>query len=75
MEVLRLGVKSELQLLAYIGSEPRLRPTPQLMATPDPNPLSEVRDRTHILMDASWVLNLLSHNRHSVTSLLNILKF
>jgi len=30
------------------GSEPRLRPTPQLTATPDP--LSEARDQTHNLM-------------------------
>ena len=41
MEVLRLGVKSELQLLACATatatpSEPRLQPTPQLTATPDP---------------------------------------
>ena len=27
------------------GSEPHLRPTPQLMATPIPNPLSRARDR------------------------------
>ena len=26
-------------------------------------PLSEARDRTHILIDTSWVLNLLRHNR------------
>ena len=25
-------------------------------------PLSEAKDRTHILMDSSWVLNLLSYN-------------
>ena len=42
MEVSRPGVESELQLLAYptahsdVGSEPRLRPTPQLTAPPDP---------------------------------------
>ena len=29
------------------------------------NPLSEARDRTHILMYTSQVLNLLSHNRNS----------
>ena len=29
------------------------------------NPLSEARDQTHIMMDASRVLNLLSHNRNS----------
>ena len=42
MEVPRLGVKSELQLLAYTTAtalwdlEPCLQPTPQLTATPDP---------------------------------------
>ena len=42
MEVPGLGVKLELQLLAYghshsnAGSEPWLRPTPQLTAMPDP---------------------------------------
>ena len=39
-----------------LGSELHLQPTPQLLATPDPNPLSRGRDRAHILMDASWVL-------------------
>ena len=29
------------------------------------NPLSKARDQSHILMDASWVFNLLSHNRSS----------
>ena len=32
-----------------------LRPTPQLMAMLDPNPLSEARDRTHSLMVPSWI--------------------
>ena len=40
MEGPRLGGSSELQLLAYTTAtatpEPHLRPTPQLMATPDP---------------------------------------
>ena len=42
MEVPRLGVQLELQLLAYATStatqdpEPHLQPTPQLMAMPDP---------------------------------------
>ena len=60
MEAPGLGFKSELQLLAYIITT----------ATPDPgpvcdlhhsslkcqilNPLSEARDRTHVLMDTSW---------------------
>ena len=29
------------------------------------NPLREARDRTHIIMDTSWVLNPLSHNGNS----------
>ena len=29
------------------------------------SPLSETKDQTRILMDTSWVLNLLSHNRNS----------
>ena len=29
------------------------------------NPLSEARGQTHILMDTSWVCNLLSHNGNS----------
>ena len=29
------------------------------------NPLSEAKDRNGILMDTSWVLNLLNHNRNS----------
>ena len=36
-------------------SKPWLWPTPQLMATPDPDPLSEARDRTYILMDTSQI--------------------
>ena len=42
-----------------------LRPTPQLIAM-----LNEARGQTHILMDASWVHNPLSHNRNSCTCLL-----
>ena len=45
MEVLRLGVKSELQLPVYttatatqVSIMPHLRPTPQLAATLDPKP-------------------------------------
>ena len=69
MEVPRLGVESELQLPAYTTAT----------ATPYPshicnlhhssqqrrilNPMSEASDRTCILMDTSWVLKLLSHNR------------
>ena len=72
MVVPRLGVKSELELLAY----------PTAMGTPDQshicdlhcssrqcwilNPLSGVRDQTHILLDTSWVCNLLSHNGNAL---------
>ena len=61
MEVPRLGVKLELQLLAYSTDT----------AMPDPshisdlhhsswkpwilNPLSEARDQTHVLIDTGWV--------------------
>ena len=51
MEVPRLGVQSELSIVASLrhshsntGSEPHLQPTPQLVATLDLNPLSEARD-------------------------------
>ena len=56
VEVPRLEVESELQLpatataAATMGSELCLWPTPQLMATPDSYPLSEVRDQSCILM-------------------------
>ena len=71
MEVLRLGVKSELRLSDYATAT----------ATPDPscickllcslqqhrilNPLSEAMDGTHIPMTPCQVLNLLSYNRNS----------
>ena len=71
MEVPRLGVESELQPPAYTTAT----------AMPDPsricdlhhslrqcwilNPLSEVRDRTQTLRDASRVLNPLNHNGNS----------
>ena len=42
-------------------SELPLRPLPQLMATPDLNPLSKARDTT-------WVHNPLSHNGNSLQS-------
>ena len=37
------------------GSEPRLRSTPQFRAMQILNPLSEARDRTCVLMDASQI--------------------
>ena len=65
-----LGVESELQLLAYATATAMLDPSHicdlhrsfkqcQIL-----NPLSEAGDQTHILMDTSWVFNLLSHNRN-----------
>ena len=72
MEVSRLGVESELQLLAYTTATAM----PDLSHIFDLhysswqhqilNPLSEARDQTLILMDTSQVLTLLSHNGNSV---------
>ena len=71
MKVLRLGVKSELHVLAYTVA----------IATPDPSnicnlhhsswqwqilsPLSEARDQTCIFMATNHVCNPLSHSRNS----------
>mgnify|MGYP007071235751 CR=1 FL=1 len=71
MEVPRLGVESELQLLACTTATARqdlscicdLHHSCGSSETFDP--LSKTRDRTHILTDISQVLNLLSHNRDS----------
>ena len=49
-------------------SEPHLWPT-QLTAMPNPNPLSEARDWTHILMDTKSDLFLLCHNGNSLHQL------
>ena len=43
-------------------SELHLGPTLQLVAMLEPLPTVEARDQNCILMDTSWVLNLLSHN-------------
>ena len=72
MDVPRLGVESEMQMLAY----------PTVTAMWDPscicdlyhgsgqqwilNPPSEARDRTCILMGISQILNPLSHNGNSL---------
>ena len=56
MEVPRVGVTSELQLLAYTSSWRR-----QSLDL-----LIEARDRTLILMDTNQVLNPLSHVRNSL---------
>ena len=71
MEVPRLGVELELQLLAYATATATLDPShvcdlhhssqqPWIL-----NPLSKARDQTHILMDGIQVLNPLSHKRNS----------
>ena len=70
-EVPRLGIKTELQLLAYTLAT----------ATPDPScvynrhlsswqcwilhPLSKARGRIRILTDTGWICNPWSHNRNS----------
>ena len=70
MEIPRLGVRLELQLPAYshscgnTRSESYLQLHHSLWQLRVLNPLSEARDRTHILMDTSWVLNPLSHNKN-----------
>ena len=58
MDVPRLGVESELHLLAYshssAGTEQCLHLHPSSGQRRILNPLSEARDLTHILMDTSW---------------------
>ena len=70
-KVPRLGVLLELQLLAYASAIAMQDPghicylhlSSQQHWIPDP--LSEDRNRTHILMDSSQIHNLLSHDRNS----------
>ena len=71
MEVCGLEAEYELQLLAY----PTATDTPDLSYICDLhhslqqhrnlNTLSEASDQTPILMDTSWIDNLLSHNGNS----------
>ena len=71
MEVPRLGVESELQLPAYTTATATLdlshacNPHHGSRQCGIPDPLSKAWDRTRILTDPSWVLNLLSHSRNS----------
>ena len=71
MEVPGLGAELELQLQAFATATamPDLSHICDLHQSLQQhwilNPLSEARDQTCILMDISWVLNLLSHNTNS----------
>ena len=72
MEVPGLGVESEQQLLAYATAT--AIPDPSCVfnlhhSSRQPNPLSKAKDQICIFMDTSRVLNPLSHNRNSTTSL------
>ena len=70
MEVPSLGVKSELQVPAYTTTTVKPDPSCILHHSLEQcqmlNSLSKARDQTHILMDISQILILLSHNGHSV---------
>ena len=71
MEVPGLEVESELQLLAYATAMDIADLSCichlhcSLWQHQILNPLNEARDQTCILMDTSWVFNLLSHNRNT----------
>ena len=69
MEVLGLGVKLELQLLASANTTRDVSCIFALCYSSWQcwilNLLSETRDQNYILMDTRQVLNLLSHNENS----------
>ena len=71
MEVLRLGVESELQLPAYTTATATWDPSRVFDLQHSSrqhgilNPLSEARDGTRVLMKLCWVLDLLNHNGNS----------
>ena len=74
MEVPRLGVKLELWAYAIATAMGDLSCVCDLYHSSQPrqilNPLSEARDRTHILMDTSRVCFQLSHTGNSLKYLL-----
>ena len=75
MEVPGLGVKSELQLLAYATAlQLRIGATSVTYATAcgiaGSLTHSQVRDQTHVLMDTRRVPNPLSHNGNSCHAVL-----
>ena len=60
MEVPRLAVESELQLMACTTPQQRGIQAASVtnttaLGTLDPNPLGKARDGTHILIDTSWI--------------------
>ena len=71
MAISRLGVELELQLPAYARATAMLDPSRvcnlhhSSCQRRTVNLLREASDRTHILMDTGWVLNLLGHNENS----------
>ena len=77
MEVPRLGGESELQLPAYARATAtqHLSHLCDLHHSSRPhqiiNQLSEARDRTHVLTDASWVREPLSHDGDSKKEKIN----
>ena len=75
MEVPRLGVKSELQLPAYVTAIAMPDPSHSLQQCQIPNPLSKASDRTCILMDPSRILNPLHHGKNTLFNIFLILYF
>ena len=59
MDVPRIGVELKMQLQEYTIATPDPSHVCDLHHSPQqhriPNPLTKARDRTHILMDTSWV--------------------
>ena len=78
MEVPRLGVESELQLLAYATATRTQTPSATYLHHSSGqyqilNPLSEARDQIRILMAISQVCNPLSHQGNTSIQILELL--